>query len=271
MARRRGARRGPGPRRGAARRRAPDARAEPDARPARRAARPGHPRPVRDAGAGDRRGRRRSCAPRAATRGRRSWCRWSARCRSWRRYGPRPSRSSPRWSATSGVEVLIGTMIEVPRAALTAGQIAEAAEFFSFGTNDLTQMGWGFSRDDVEGAFFWPLPGAGHLRRLAVRVDRPRRRRPAGPDRGRGGPGGPAGPEDRRLRRARRRPGLGALLPRRRPGLRVLLAVPGAGGPAGGRPRGDQRRPAPTAADRVRTSIRVRTVIRVDHGHIGVS
>ncbi|MFV2102601.1 pyruvate, phosphate dikinase [Micromonospora sp. LOL_024] len=53
------------------------------------------------------------------------------------------------------VDVLIGTMIEVPRAALTAGQIAEAAEFFSFGTNDLTQMGWGFSRDDVEGAFFW--------------------------------------------------------------------------------------------------------------------
>jgi len=57
--------------------------------------------------------------------------------------------------AGSGVEVKIGTMIEVPRAALTAGQIAEAAEFFSFGTNDLTQMGWGFSRDDVEGAFFW--------------------------------------------------------------------------------------------------------------------
>ena len=55
----------------------------------------------------------------------------------------------------SGVPVLIGTMIEVPRAALTAGQIAEAADFFSFGTNDLTQMSWGFSRDDVEGAFFW--------------------------------------------------------------------------------------------------------------------
>jgi pyruvate,orthophosphate dikinase len=54
----------------------------------------------------------------------------------------------------TAVDTLIGTMIEVPRAALTAGQIAEAAEFFSFGTNDLTQMGWGFSRDDVEGSFF---------------------------------------------------------------------------------------------------------------------
>src|SRR5262245_9551369 len=52
------------------------------------------------------------------------------------------------------VDTLIGTMIEVPRAALTSGQIAEVAQFFSFGTNDLTQMGWGFSRDDVEGSFF---------------------------------------------------------------------------------------------------------------------
>ena len=47
------------------------------------------------------------------------------------------------------VEYLIGTMIEVPRAALTADQIAEEAEFFSFGTNDLTQMTFGFSRDDI--------------------------------------------------------------------------------------------------------------------------
>src|SRR5207344_2584642 len=50
--------------------------------------------------------------------------------------------------------IRIGTMIEVPRAALTAGEIAKSADFFSFGTNDLTQMTWGFSRDDVEGAFF---------------------------------------------------------------------------------------------------------------------
>ncbi|QOV45121.1 pyruvate, phosphate dikinase [Streptomyces chromofuscus] len=48
----------------------------------------------------------------------------------------------------------VGTMIELPRAALTAGRIAEQADFFSFGTNDLTQTTWGFSRDDVEAEFF---------------------------------------------------------------------------------------------------------------------
>jgi pyruvate,orthophosphate dikinase len=52
------------------------------------------------------------------------------------------------------LDIAIGTMIELPRAAVTAGQIAEAAEFFSFGTNDLTQTTWGFSRDDVEASFF---------------------------------------------------------------------------------------------------------------------
>ncbi|MGQ4360357.1 pyruvate, phosphate dikinase [Streptomyces sp. SAS_272] len=59
-------------------------------------------------------------------------------------------------SEESGVPVHcpVGTMIELPRAALTAGRIAEEAEFFSFGTNDLTQTTWGFSRDDVEAAFF---------------------------------------------------------------------------------------------------------------------
>ncbi|MFE9924817.1 pyruvate, phosphate dikinase [Streptomyces sp. NPDC005774] len=59
-------------------------------------------------------------------------------------------------SKESGVPVTcpVGTMIELPRAALTAGRIAEEAQFFSFGTNDLTQTTWGFSRDDVEAAFF---------------------------------------------------------------------------------------------------------------------
>lgn len=59
-------------------------------------------------------------------------------------------------SEEQGVDlhVPIGTMIELPRAALTAGDIAESADFFSFGTNDLTQTTWGFSRDDVESAFF---------------------------------------------------------------------------------------------------------------------
>ncbi len=59
-------------------------------------------------------------------------------------------------AAAAGVDlsIPIGTMIELPRAALTAFRIAEAAEFFSFGTNDLTQTTWGFSRDDVEAAFF---------------------------------------------------------------------------------------------------------------------
>jgi pyruvate,orthophosphate dikinase len=52
---------------------------------------------------------------------------------------------------SSGVDVTIGTMIETPRAALRAAEIAEEADFFSFGTNDLTQMTFGFSRDDVEG------------------------------------------------------------------------------------------------------------------------
>ena len=52
------------------------------------------------------------------------------------------------------LDIPIGAMIELPRAAYTADRMAEVAEFFSFGTNDLTQTTWGFSRDDVEGAFF---------------------------------------------------------------------------------------------------------------------
>ena len=51
--------------------------------------------------------------------------------------------------AGSDMKYLVGTMIEIPRAALTADEIAKEAEFFSFGTNDLTQMTFGFSRDDA--------------------------------------------------------------------------------------------------------------------------
>jgi pyruvate,orthophosphate dikinase len=87
-----------------------------------------------------------------------------------------------------GVSFLVGTMAETPRAALVAGDIAEVAEFFSFGTNDLTQMTYGFSRDDVEGRFMSKylelkllpanpfetidVPGVGRLVRRAVEEGR---------------------------------------------------------------------------------------------------
>ncbi|GAB4317344.1 MAG: pyruvate, phosphate dikinase [Bacteroidales bacterium] len=63
------------------------------------------------------------------------------------------------------IDYLVGTMIEVPRAALTADQIAQSAEFFSFGTNDLTQMTFGYSRDDV--AKFLPI----YLKKNILKVD----------------------------------------------------------------------------------------------------
>jgi len=61
----------------------------------------------------------------------------------------------PDYQMSAGVklEYKVGTMIELPRAALTADKIAEDAEFFSFGTNDLTQTTFGISRDDAEGKF----------------------------------------------------------------------------------------------------------------------
>ena len=64
-----------------------------------------------------------------------------------------------------GLAVTIGTMIETPRAALCADEIAEVADFFSFGTNDLTQMAFGFSRDDVESRMMPAYLEQGLLRR----------------------------------------------------------------------------------------------------------
>ncbi len=72
----------------------------------------------------------------------------------------------------------VGTMIEVPRGALTADEIAQTAEFFSFGTNDLTQTCLGMSRDD-SGSFLAPYQEAGDHEEESVRHDRPGRRRPA--------------------------------------------------------------------------------------------
>jgi pyruvate, orthophosphate dikinase len=91
------------------------------------------------------------------------------------------------------VDYLVGTMIEVPRAAITADQIAEVAEFFSFGTNDLTQMTFGVSRDDAgkflplyvsEAKEIWPadpfatldIEGVGQL--VEMGIERGRRTRP---------------------------------------------------------------------------------------------
>ena len=79
------------------------------------------------------------------------------------------------------VEYLVGTMIELPRAALTADQIAEEAEFFSFGTNDLTQTTFGFSRDDINKFLPAYLEGRSS-KQDPFAVARSGRRGPAGED-----------------------------------------------------------------------------------------
>ena len=131
------------------------------------------------------------------------------------------------------IEYTVGTMIELPRAAILAGQIAEVADFFSFGTNDLTQTVFGLSRDDA--GKFLPhyvdagiLPkdpfvsidveGVGELVRLAAER----------------GPRDEAGPEAGDLRRAWRRSGLHRVLREGRAELRVVQPVPCAGRPPGG-------------------------------------
>ena len=156
--------------------------------------------------------------------------------------------------AGSKVEYQIGTMIELPRAALIADKIAEEAEFFSFGTNDLTQMTFGFSRDDIKG--FMPtylkekiLPvdpfqsidvgGVGQLIEIGVK------KRPREPQ----GEAQPA-PEGRHLRRTRRRPGQRCLLPQGRHGLRQLLAVPRADRTSRRRPGRARRNPARQVSSR---------------------
>jgi pyruvate, orthophosphate dikinase len=80
------------------------------------------------------------------------------------------SAAKAKKGAKGTLEVLIGTMIETPRAALRAGEIAEEADFFSFGTNDLTQMTFGFSRDDVEGRMMSAYLEQGLLKRNPFEV-----------------------------------------------------------------------------------------------------
>jgi pyruvate,orthophosphate dikinase len=104
----------------------------------------------------------------------------------------------------SGVEFLVGTMIEVPRGALTADEIAKEADFFSFGTNDLTQMGFGLSRDDA-GKFLGYYQEQWHPGEGPLRLHRHGRRRAARGHRGEERARREAEPEDRRLRRARGR------------------------------------------------------------------
>ena len=134
------------------------------------------------------------------------------------------------------LSIPVGTMIELPRAALTAFRIAEVAEFFSFGTNDLTQTTWGFSRDDVEAAFFaaYLSKGVSPSPRLRASMSMAW---PAGTHRRRGGEAHPTRSALGGLWRARRRSRVGPLLPPHRHRLRVVFAVPGPYRPARGRGR----------------------------------
>ena len=132
----------------------------------------------------------------------------------------------------------VGTMIEIPRAAVTADEIAKQAEFFSFGTNDLTQMTFGFSRDDAGkflGAYYdnkifesdpfarLDTDGVGKLVEDGCQA----------------GPSDPPRHQAGHLRRARRRPELHHVLPQGWPELRELLSLPCADRASGCCPRCD--------------------------------
>jgi signal transduction protein with GAF and PtsI domain len=88
-----------------------------------------------------------------------------ALARSWVEEAVTTTLASAGRATRRRLQVLIGTMIETPRAALRADEIAEVADFFSFGTNDLTQMTFGFSRDDVEGRMMSAYLEKGLLKR----------------------------------------------------------------------------------------------------------
>ena len=138
------------------------------------------------------------------------------------------------------LEYMIGTMIEVPRAAVTAHQIAEVAEFFSFGTNDLTQMTLGFSRDDI--AKFLPIYlEKGILKNDPFQILDRKRRGTVDPRGGIQRPRHTRKPQMRHLRRTRRRTFVGGVLPLRRSELRELLSVPRAHRTPGGSACGSQR------------------------------
>ncbi len=146
--------------------------------------------------------------------------------------------------AETGAKVAftIGTMIEVPRACIVAGEIAESAEFFSFGTNDLTQMTYGLSRDDsVEVP--QRLHRARNLQEGPVPGTRRERRRRPDANRDRARTQGQQEAQDRHLRRARRRPRERQALPSPGPRLRIVLAVPAAGRAPGGGTGGDRSGP----------------------------
>jgi phosphoenolpyruvate synthase/pyruvate phosphate dikinase len=145
----------------------------------------------------------------------------------------------------AGVDItyLVGTMIELPRAAIRAHAIAEVAEFFSFGTNDLTQTTFGISRDDAS-SFLMTYQQKGIIEQDPVRHARYRRRRRTGAHRIRQGQGNPARHQARHLRRAWRRPGLGPVLRIHRARLCQLLALPRADRPPWPQRRRPSRKPA---------------------------